>query len=274
MVKRLLLRSVEGIANRFNDIIYKSPKDVTYNTHNRHIVCYFGGDIQDLKDNMCDNNEENVGFVDFCLENVTDLLADRFTSSHVFVIRANRFGSKTYAIYDNFVDSNSFGCPKHCFTKESLIHFRLLLLNCFNQLNLDFRLEKDNKLTIIGFSKGCVVLNQFLYSFCLSLEDINLKDMISTISDMYWLDGGHSGSANTWITAEPVLKNLAELQIQVHINVTPYQVMCPLRTWVAKEENLFFNTLTRFGGKVQRVLHFADEDKSLKMHFNVLKHFI
>lgn len=62
---------------------------------------------------------------------------------------------------------------------------------------------------MIGFSKGCVVLNQFLYEFQhIKSSDDELKSFISKIESMYWLDGGHSGGKNTWITSRTVLECL------------------------------------------------------------------
>ncbi|CAG2174640.1 unnamed protein product [Oppiella nova] len=338
----ITLSHVEGLTNRFNDIVYKSPKEVIPNAIGGRIVCYFGGDVQDLKSEMSANGaEEHKKLIDYCLEDMTTILSDKWSTSHVLVIRANRFHNNTYAIYDNFVVSDSFGCPKHQFSKQSLIHLRLLLLNCFNQLNLNLDLRSDHKLVIIGFSKGCVVLNQMLHSFYVSLDEPELKELMDSIDSMlthlppvspprlqsgivhntgfrpwiakeeniffqtltqlganpqrvlhfagednslemhfkvlkhvYWVDGGHSGGAHTWITSQPVLTHFATLNIGVHIDVSPYQVLCPFRPWIAKEENIFFETLTRLEANPQRVLHFAGEDNSLEMHFKVLKQFV
>ena len=275
MLTTRILRSVEGLANKFNDIIYKSPKELIPNVVNKEIVCYFGGDVQDLRSNMESNqNSDYNQFVDYCLENMTNILSEKYKTSHVFVIRANRFHDKTYAVYDNFVDSNSIGCPKHHFKKEPLNHFRHLLLNSFNLLNIDLDFNRDVKIVLIGFSKGCVVLNQFLYSFYISLDDIELKKLIERIVLMNWCDGGHSGTSNTWITAPEVLRRFSQLSIGVHINVSPYQMMSPYRPWIANEEKLFYETLTQLGTNPQRVLHFAGEDISLEMHFRVLNHFL
>ncbi|CAG2103706.1 unnamed protein product [Medioppia subpectinata] len=234
MQTQRLLTRVEGLSNRFNDVIYKSPQHLTPNATNGHIVCYFGGDVQDLRHHMVDNTtgEDRSHLLAYCLESVTSIISDKFTASHVFAIRANRFHNKTYAVYDNFVVSDVFGSPKHEFSKQALTHLRLLLLNCFNQLDLNLDFKGDHKLAVIGFSKGCVVLNQLLYSFYVSLDDTELKDLISRIECMYWCDGGHSGSAQTWVTCQPVLNHFATLGIGVHINVSPYQVLCPFRPWV------------------------------------------
>lgn len=70
-------------------------------------------------------------------------------------------------------------------------------------------------ISLIGFSKGCVVLNQFLYEFhylkTLTPDDQTSMDIVSRIKDMYWLDGGHSGGKNTWITSRPLLETLTRL---------------------------------------------------------------
>lgn len=75
-------------------------------------------------------------------------------------------------------------------------------------------LERNN-LTLIGFSKGTVVLNQFLYEFhylkTLTPDDETSMNIVNKIKDMYWLDGGHSGGKNTWITSRPLLETLTRL---------------------------------------------------------------
>ena len=267
-----LISRVKGLANKVNDVIYKAPKDLVSSHVKRHVICFFGGDIQDLRPIM-QNNDKHKELIDYSLENTANLLSEKYTSSHVFVIRANRFQDKTFAIYDNFVDSDSFGIPKHQFTKNSLSHLRLVLINCLSLLNLNLSFDNIEKFVLIGFSKGCVVLNQFLYSFYVSSEDQELKSLISRIECMNWCDGGHSGGSNTWITGQEVLKHFSKLSIKVHINVTPRQVMCRYRPWIGNEEKIFFNTLTQLGTNVQRILHFEGEEDSLEMHFRVLKHF-
>lgn len=70
-------------------------------------------------------------------------------------------------------------------------------------------------LKLIGFSKGCVVLNQLLYEFhylkTLTPDDATMLKMVEQIKDMYWLDGGHSGGKNTWVTSRPLLETLTRL---------------------------------------------------------------
>lgn len=65
----------------------------------------------------------------------------------------------------------------------------------------------------MGFSKGCAVLNQFLYEFHYydKNNDVDINNFIKLIKDMWWCDGGHNGSENTWITEQNILQSFAKL---------------------------------------------------------------
>ncbi|KAJ8960594.1 hypothetical protein NQ318_013884 [Aromia moschata] len=132
-------------------------------------------------------------------------------------------------------------------------------------------------LKIVGFSKGCVVLNQFLYEFhyfkTLKSDDSTLAKIISKIKDMYWLDGGHSGGKNTWITSRPLLETLTGLDIKVHVHVTPYQIQDDRRPWIKKEERSFSDILKRQGASIDRTVHFENVTAGLLQHFDLIKIF-
>ena len=64
----------------------------------------------------------------------------------------------------------------------------------------------DLPMKIVGFSKGCVVLNQFLYELpTMKSDDEDMVAFVRRVTDMYWLDGGHSGGSNTWVTDHTAL---------------------------------------------------------------------
>lgn len=88
---------------------------------------------------------------------------------------------------------------------------------------------------------------------------------------MWWLDGGHAGSKNTWITDKSILKSFADLQIRAYVHVTPYQVADTLRPWIRSEEQSFCDTLRSLNVSTQEVIHFADKPRSLELHFGILK---
>nr|XP_033800866.1 UPF0565 protein C2orf69 homolog [Geotrypetes seraphini] len=130
--------------------------------------------------------------------------------------------------------------------------------------------EKDSvSFSLIGFSKGCVVLNQLLYELNEAKMDKNQSSFITNIKAMYWLDGGHSGGSNTWVTCPRILKGFAQTGITVHTHVTPYQVQDSMRSWIGKEHKKFVQILTEYGVQVNNQLHFADEAPSLDNHFRV-----
>ncbi|KAK2532100.1 hypothetical protein Q9966_008366 [Columba livia] len=123
--------------------------------------------------------------------------------------------------------------------------------------------------TLIGFSKGCVVLNQLLYELKEAKKDKNTDGFLKNIKAIYWLDGGHSGGSNTWVTYPDVLKELAQTGIEIHAHVTPYQVFDTMRSWIGREHQKFVQTLEQFGVEINDQLHFADDVPSLDNHFRV-----
>ncbi|XP_049870547.1 mitochondrial protein C2orf69 homolog [Pectinophora gossypiella] len=133
-------------------------------------------------------------------------------------------------------------------------------------------------LTLVGFSKGCVVLNQAIYEFhytkTLTPGDAHMMRFMERIEEMYWLDGGHAGGKNTWITSRSLLETLTRLNVNIYIHVSPYQVQDEGRPWIGREEKAFTALLRKLGAKVQRYLHSeVGAPHNLHMHFDVLGNF-
>uniref|UniRef100_A0A0P4W9Z6 Uncharacterized protein n=1 Tax=Scylla olivacea TaxID=85551 RepID=A0A0P4W9Z6_SCYOL len=158
--------------------------------------------------------------------------------------------------------------PEYC-----AANIPLRLKNDFEETDLD-------EIILIGFSKGCVVLNQIITELhaLMTVESLQNKqtvNFIDKVHNMYWLDGGHAGGRNTWITSPSILKSLAAQQhISIHIHVTPYQVHDEFRPWIGKECKSFYDILRRAGAKVDYLLHFEEESPSLLWHFRILNNFI
>ncbi|XP_055607772.1 mitochondrial protein C2orf69 homolog [Uranotaenia lowii] len=138
-------------------------------------------------------------------------------------------------------------------------------------------LDKAN-IALMGFSKGCVVLNQFIYEFhyykTLTPDDSTMMRLVSRIKDMYWLDGGHGGGKNTWITSRSLLETLCRLGINIHVHVTPYQIQDDHRPWIRKEEKAFTDLLKRLGSPFDRHLYPSEANSTnLFTHFEVLNRF-
>uniref|UniRef100_A0A8D0E3T8 Chromosome 2 open reading frame 69 n=1 Tax=Salvator merianae TaxID=96440 RepID=A0A8D0E3T8_SALMN len=123
--------------------------------------------------------------------------------------------------------------------------------------------------SLIGFSKGCIVLNQLLYELQEARKHKDIDAFVKNIRAIYWLDGGHSGGSNTWVTHPDVLKDFSLSGISVNAHVTPYQVFDTMRAWIGKEHKRFVQVLEELGVNVNSHLHFADEAPSLDNHFRV-----
>uniref|UniRef100_A0A3Q2Y8B9 Chromosome 2 open reading frame 69 n=1 Tax=Hippocampus comes TaxID=109280 RepID=A0A3Q2Y8B9_HIPCM len=128
-------------------------------------------------------------------------------------------------------------------------------------------------LTLVGFSKGCVVLNQVVHELAGALADPRVSDFAGSLSDMFWLDGGHPGGSETWVTDRSLLGQLATSGIGIHAHVTPYEVRDPTRAWVGREHACFVKTLEELGARLYDKLHFVDEPPSIENHFRVIQEF-
>ena len=128
---------------------------------------------------------------------------------------------------------------------------------------------------LVGFSKGCMVLNQIAYELPrISItKDSNLIEFVSRFDSIYYLDSGNGGQANAYVTDEDVLFHMAQNVPKVRVHVTPYQVMDEARPWIKKEEEKFVAQLKALGISVKEKLHFADKKPSLSNHFRILTDF-
>ncbi|CAH1119351.1 unnamed protein product [Phaedon cochleariae] len=302
---------VSGFEKRINDIVYCSPLK---STENSNVVIFFGGDVQDFTENMA-SHRDNKRHVKWNLENTAQLMGTKFVDCHIVVVRPVRMDYKTFSCYENFVPCAKCGVPDHTPMHNSLTHLEKLLSSLSQrlrsmtdeELNAAMEHSKNSVISddscesssrhenlvpgwreqidlqncdikLVGFSKGCVVLNQFLYEFqyykTFSSDDSDTCKIISRIKQMYWLDGGHAGGKNTWITSKPLLETLANLRISIHVHVTPYQIKDDHRPWIRKEEKLFSETLKKFGAPVHRKIHFENDSPSLEMHFSILNEFM
>ncbi|XP_068428874.1 mitochondrial protein C2orf69 homolog isoform X2 [Clinocottus analis] len=250
---------------------------------NRHVV-FFHGDIQNFEEEMA-LQPEGAQWLSWSLEQVALTLGRRFPDRHVWVVRAGRMYLHKFSSFCNFVESNMFGAPEHSpYSPDSgaFLHLRALLSHGMERANLPNPLRPQDgadglpagfSLAVVGFSKGCVVLNQMVYELAGARADLQMCRFVEGVSDMYWLDGGHPGGSETWVTNKRLLKELAASGVSVHAHVTPYEVRDPMRSWVGREHGHFIRTLEEFGARPHKNLHFEDEPPSIENHFRVIQEF-
>ncbi|XP_010877990.1 UPF0565 protein C2orf69 homolog isoform X2 [Esox lucius] len=225
---------------------------------------------------------DGAQWLSWSLELVALTLARRFPNRHIWVIRASRMYLHKFSCYHNFVESNLFGAPEHSTDYGAFRHLRALLSNGMEQAGLSNllppkgvgdRVAPGFTLAVVGFSKGCVVLNQMVYELAMTRADPELGPFVECLSDMYWLDGGHPGGSETWVTDKRALGELAASRVAVHVHVTPYEVRDPMRAWVGREHGRFVKKLEELGARLSQKLHFEDEPASIENHFRIIQDF-
>lgn len=243
------------------------------------------------------SHRDHGAYVDYNLEAIAEILAAKFPDSFICVIRPAKIELKTFSCFSNFVFCNHIGSPTHLPNNNALLHLSTLLQSIAERTGFS-EIGCESPLVIIGFSKGCVVLNQFLHEFhYFNHFPIDNKSHVSAligrIKKMIWLDGGHSGGKDTWVTSSQTLSSfkgmgkmeklsictsfqklrISFVDIMVDIHVTPYQINDDRRPWIGKEEKQFYLTLKKMGITLFRKVHFAEDPPSLQNHFLLLKLF-
>ena len=115
------------------------------------------------------------------------------------------------------------------------------------------------------------MLNQLLHELHIATE--NSQSFVDLVAQMFWLDGGHNGGSETWITDSEILKSVLETKIEIRVHVTPYQVRDERRRWIGQEHKKFVENLRKHGVAVFDTVHFTNEERSLEKHFDVLSSF-
>lgn len=230
-------------------------------------------------------HRDNKYHVQWNLESTAKLVHSQFPSSHVWVVKPSQMHLKTFSAFCNFVTSSAIGNPEHGEGQGSWYHLRDLLSEAVIRLEQDRSTPTqtcdtdmaqckhyiDIPVTLIGFSKGCVVLNQLIYELEEAKHDPELASFVEKIKHIYWLDGGHNGGSKIWIVDEEILTSLVDTGIQVHSYVTPYQMKDPMRKWVAKEQKKFVKNLRKLNVPVDNIVHFEEEERHINIHFRVLE---
>ncbi|XP_062595317.1 mitochondrial protein C2orf69 homolog [Saccostrea cucullata] len=275
-VRRLI--DVPGLEWKQNDVIVCPSSEIT-GQEKQHVL-FFGGDVQTYPEDMA--SSRNQEYLEYNLENTARILARRFPDSVIFIVKPSKMIFYTFSIYKNFLSFTEDGIPyigNHPESKsgiEGLTHLVHLYHNAMRQMTQDHSLPSNSPpISLVGFSKGCVVLNQIMFEMfsCAKIEDIKVKDIVDRLTSVYWLDSGHVGERDAWLTDDAVLSAMVHKGLQIYAHVTPYQVRDSLRKWIGKEEKKFVEKIKKLNGNITEGRHFFDEPGSIENHFKILKVF-
>ena len=227
---------------------------------------------------MTQQYSETAQWSDWCLENMVTLLHKKFPQSNIWIIKPAKMPRNIYSSFHNFLQCSIVGTPEYTEHYGAITHLRLLLLDGAKTTAADI---SSLPLVLIGFSKGCVVLNQIVHELDHvldhtsndAIESYDDRAFLKLVKEIYWLDSGHNGECGAWMTGEKDLKALADLGAELHLHMTPQQISDPLRCWIEQEHTLFLEELKRLGVTVYDTFHFMDQPRSLENHFKILNEF-
>lgn len=268
---------VDGFENRKNSILFYPSSQ-----RGKDAVVFFGGDSQDYVEIM-EKHRENRRHSQWNLESTAEILSRKFPGYNILIVKPAKMYLGTFSIFSNFVPSNDYGVPDFKSNYNSWQHLKLLIENIFAKIfgipkqtywTNNTQSSNEPRIILIGFSKGCVVLNQLVVELPTVIHQAINNDLVNRVTDLYWLDGGHVGGKNTWITDVSILTTLSSLNWKIHVHVTPYQIQDPRRPYLGKEEKKFSDNMLKLSPeKFVRKLHFENEEPSLENHFNLLNVF-
>lgn len=272
---------------------------------------------QEVRCVMTDKSSESKQYSRWCLESTAQILGSKFPDAALWIMKPLRMFRNVFSVFEQFVPSSLTGVPDYIGSYGGVATLDALLTGALQGLEekhagvlpagKDSARLSSLPVVLIGFSKGCVVLNQFVYEVGYLFGGVDLKDhgdpdaahhsakprtssssqlhfsdadkekqksFLRQVIDWYWLDAGHSGSCGAWVTNESLLRHFAGVGgAGVHVHVTPHQVRCLRRPWIGEEERLFVDRLRQLGCKVEEKLHFEHSEISFENHFRVLEMF-
>ena len=140
------------------------------------------------------------------------------------------------------------------------------------------RSRSSSDVTVIGFSKGCVVLNQCLHELTAARQSGDEHDLgafLSRIRTFIWLDGGHNNGdrAMIWPTDESLVFTLEHFRIRTETYVTPFQI--DSSNPHKKHHREHYETFVKLSDRcsARHATLFATEPPSIDKHFELLSVF-
>ena len=108
------------------------------------------------------SHRDHGAYLEYNLEAVAGILASKFKNSFICIIRPAKIELKTFSCFSNFVTCNDIGSPTHLPNHNALLHLTTLLQSVAEKTGHS-EVGYGSPLTVIGFSKGCVVLKEEIF---------------------------------------------------------------------------------------------------------------
>jgi Uncharacterised protein family UPF0565 len=166
--------TVQGVQSRWNRLLHlPSASPVMGN------VVFFPGDVQDEKNIMV---QQESRWSAYSFEATAALLSSKFPGHHIWVIAPATKLRGTFSCYSNFcsdADSYRSGAVSHYPAEGHACEHLLALLTAAAQrvaVDTGVLLDMLLPLTLVGFSKGAVVLNQLVSELGACCDDSEVEE--------------------------------------------------------------------------------------------------
>mmetsp|Transcript_38994 Transcript_38994/g.84843 ORF Transcript_38994/g.84843 Transcript_38994/m.84843 type:complete len:307 (-) Transcript_38994:263-1183(-) len=258
----------------------------------RQVVMFFMGDNVKAKEGIVArlNNAEGI----------IAAIAPKFRNASVLVVQPDLYHEDCFACYANFLPSMTRSGEPLGFNPSSLRALRHLR-SILQQTGCAAASEKV-AVTLLGFSKGGVVLNQLLSEMAhvqdLSAaagggssaaparassaqsdggQDEELLALARAVQAVLYLDVGANGRG-AYPTDPRVAQSLAALAptnacgppLRVGLHGTPRQWEDARRPWIRDEKNRCLKFMQEAGVSVAQKMYFDGVEPSMEMHFEII----
>lgn len=292
-------------------------------------------------------------YAEYSLENTVRLIADKFSDYAILAVKCSDMSMNRFARYKNFIDYNDELVDLRKSDFDSLQHLEQLIRNLKREIEsnadyheLNFNINNLSELICVGFSSGCTLINQLMFSlhqlrlsldeaakrkqqnlanstpdptdddylscsmnssaglsssfvsrptmghmtsslstsfsdnkmfFEILNDEVNkrLKDFYKKLTKLVFLDlGCNAVDEEVYLLDDRVLATIVELEIELQVHCTPYQIDCAYRPHIKVQEREFAAKLERLNANYKRKLYFKDESSSIMDHFRLLKEFV
>eukprot|EP00111_Clytia_hemisphaerica_P023361 TCONS_00068781-protein len=257
--------SFEGLPSKLNEVYISKSERIN------QLVILFPGDVQECYKEMM--LRRDTRYKEFCYENCTKWLHQVFNDSCIFVVKPSRMHLHTFACYEHFLDTNDVGMPNYKTEDKpkAWLHLRALLQSCTSKYDAD-KTWNDKPISLVSFSKGCIVLNQLVLELPLLVET-QKQSLLTNIQTFCWLDGGVPGNSGAYPRNEKCIELLSKYVPNIEVHTTPYQMKDPLRVWISKEKKRFVQLLKKYKAGLIDCSYFENGVPDLNMHFNLIHSF-
>ena len=236
----------------------------------KEAVLFFPGDRMESDDELVQRLTDPDGML--------DVLEKKYPIRDVMVVQPTRYEppgqANAYACYDNFLERSTWtGDPIGYHTEQGkgLKHLAAIL----QEAETKHGMVEDLPVTLIGFSKGCVVLNQLLTELAVLVDGGSNTGLRSRgrIHAIHFVDAGLN-RPGAYPTDMDVAQYLATNGAHVYFHGTPRQWNGLTRAWILEEKSRSLALLRELGVVVTERLYLEDrcyDDHAA--HFEILELF-